>query len=107
MPNGSEANGWCVEFKVNKGLMQGSAFKWPVLNSVWESQNLSALLELFCDSDAFPGDPRIKSCTVEMSLRGIIIIKKVMQVSTAVNICLERGEFQNSLENKKNKKTRG
>lgn len=30
-----------------------------------------------------------------------------MQVSTAVNICLERGELKNSLENKRDKKTRG
>lgn len=30
-----------------------------------------------------------------------------MQVSTAVNICLERGGLQNSLENKRDKKTRG
>lgn len=47
-----------------------------VLNSVWERKNVSALLELFCDSDAFSDDPRIKLWTVEMSLKGIIIKKK-------------------------------
>lgn len=43
MPNGSEVNDWCVEFKVNKGLLQGSAFKWTLFKIVYEKGRMSVL----------------------------------------------------------------